>query len=119
MLLARTGNINLPLAGAEQQVRSVLENLLVARPRTKEFLIGYPALVVAGVAASLGWRRVGLAFALAGTIGTAGAINSFSHLHTPLVYTVWRTGNALLLGAALAVPAVMVLLWLSRRPVRS
>lgn len=119
MLLARTGNISLPLAGAEQQLRSVLENLLVARPRTKEFLIGYPALVVAGVAASLGWRRVALAFALAGTIGTAGAINSFSHLHTPLVYTVWRTGNALLLGAALAVPAVMVLLWLSRRPVRS
>lgn len=119
MLLARTGNIGLPLAGAEQNLRTVLENLLVARPRTKEFLIGYPALVVAGVAASLGWRRVALAFALAGTIGTAGAINSFSHLHTPLVYTAWRTGNALLLGAALAVPAVMVLLWLSRRPVRS
>ncbi|MDQ7840714.1 MAG: DUF5693 family protein [bacterium] len=119
MLLARTGNISLPLAGAEEQLRTVLENLLVARPRTKEFLIGYPALVVAGVAASLGWRRVALAFALVGTIGTAGAINSFSHLHTPLVYTVWRTGNALLLGAALAVPAVMVLLWLSRRPDRS
>ncbi|MDI6772473.1 MAG: DUF5693 family protein [bacterium] len=119
MLLARTGNISLPLAGAEEQLRTVLENLLVARPRTKEFLIGYPALVVAGVAASLGWRRVALAFALVGTIGTSGAINSFSHLHTPLVYTLWRTGNALLLGAALAVPAVMVLLWLSRRPARS
>ncbi len=119
MLLARTGNISLPLAGAEQSLRTVLENLLVARPRTKEFLIGYPALVLAGVAASLGWRRVALAFALAGAIGTAGAVNSFSHLHTPLVHTVWRTGNALLLGAVLAVPAVTVLLWLSRRPPRS
>lgn len=119
MLLARTGNISLPLAGVEQQLRTVLEDLLVARPRTKEFLIGYPALVIAGVAASLGWRRFAPAFALAGTIGTAGAINSFSHLHTPLLYTVWRTGNALLLGALLAVPAVMVLLWLSRRPGRS
>ncbi len=119
MLLVRTGNIGLPLAEAEQHIRTVLERLLVARPRTKEFLIGYPALAVAGAAASLGWRRVTLAFALVGAIGTAGAINSFSHLHTPLLYTAWRTANALLLGAILAVPAVLVLLWLSRRPVRS
>lgn len=119
MLLARTGNIDLPLAGAERSLRAVLESLLVARPRTKEFLIGYPALVLAGVAAALGWKRAALMFALGGAVGTAGAINSFSHLHTPLVYTVWRTGNALLLGAVLAVPAVAVLLWLSRRPVRS
>lgn len=115
MLLARTGNISLPLLGAEQQLRSVLEQLLVARPRTKEFLIGYPALVLAGTAASLGWRKAAVLFALVGTIGTAGAINSFSHLHTPLLYTVWRTGNALMLGAVLALPAVVVLRWIARR----
>jgi hypothetical protein len=115
MLLARTGNVSLPLLGAEQQLRSVLEQVLVARPRTKEFLIGYPALVLAGTAASLGWRKVALLFALVGTIGTAGAINSFSHLHTPLLYTMWRTGNALMLGAAIALPAVVVLRWIARR----
>jgi hypothetical protein len=119
MLLARTGNISLPLLGAEQQLRTVLESVLVARPRTKEFLVGYPALVLAGAAAGLGWRPAAVALAALGTVGAAGVINSFSHLHTPLVYTVWRTANALVLGAALAVPGVMVLLWLARRPARS
>lgn len=119
MLLARTGNISLPLVGAEQQLRTVLESVLVARPRTKEFLVGYPALVLAGTAAGLGWRPAAVALAAVGTIGTAGVINSFSHLHTPLIYTIWRTANALVLGAALAVPGVLVLLWLARRPARS
>jgi hypothetical protein len=56
---------------------------------------------------------------LAGAIGTAGAINSFSHLHTPLLYTFWRTGNALMVGAVLAVPAAVVLLWITPRISRS
>lgn len=115
MLLARTGNISLPLAEVEQQLRTTLEDILVARPRTKEFLIGYPALVLAGTAAALRWRRTALAAALIGTIGTAGAINSFAHAHTPLLYTLRRTGNAMLLGIVVALPLVLVLLWVDRR----
>ncbi len=114
-LLARTGNISVPVSGPEQRLRTVLESVLVARPRTKEFLIGYPSLVLAGAAAALGWRRVAFAFVLAGAVGTAGAINSFSHLHTPFLYTVWRTRNALVVGAAVALPAVLVLRWIARR----
>jgi len=119
VLLARTGNISVPVSGPEQQLRTVLESILVARPRTKEFLFGYPALVLAGASAALGWRRVALAFLLAGAVGTAGAINSFSHLHTPFLYTAWRTGNALVLGAVVALPAVLVLHWVARRTGRS
>jgi hypothetical protein len=119
ILLARTGNISVPVSGPEQQLRTTLENLLVARPRTKEFLFGYPALVLAGASTALGWRRAGIAFLLAGAVGTAGAINSFSHLHTPFLYTAWRTGNALILGAAVALPAVLVLTWIARRTARS
>jgi hypothetical protein len=115
LILARTGNVNLPLSGVEQQVRTTLESVLVARPRTKEFLVGYPALVLAGVAASLGWKRATLGFGAIGAIGTVGLVNSFSHIHTPLIYTVWRTGNALALGALVAVPGVLVLLWIARR----
>ncbi len=114
-LLARTGNISVPVSGPEQRLRTVLESALVARPRTKEFLIGYPSLVLAGAAAALGWRRVTFAFVLAGAVGTAGAINSFSHLHTPFLYTIWRTGNALVVGAAVALPAALVLRWIARR----
>jgi hypothetical protein len=119
MLLVRTGNVGLPLSGVEQQLRGALEQWLVARPRTKEFLLGYPALVLAGLAAARGWRWAAIPLAMAGAIGTAGAINSFSHLHTPLVHTIWRTGNALALGAILAIPAAVVLLWIGPRIPRS
>lgn len=115
LVLARTGNVNLPVSGVEQQLRTTLESVLVARPRTKEFLLGYPALVLAGVAAGLGWKRATLVFAAAGALGTVGLVNSFSHIHTPLIYTFWRTGNALALGALVAVPGVLVLLWIARR----
>ncbi len=115
MLLARTGNISFPLLGLEARLRTVLEDALVARPRTKEFLIGYPALAMMGTAAALGWRRAALVFGVVGAIGTAGAINSFSHLHTPVLYTVWRTGNALLLGAIIVLPALLVFTWIARR----
>jgi hypothetical protein len=115
ILLARTGNISAPISGTEQQLRQVLEELLVARPRTKEFLFGYPMLALAGLAATKGWRRLTIVFAAAGVVGTTGVINSFSHLHTPLLYTIWRTANALMLGALIAIPAVVVVLWLGRR----
>lgn len=115
VLLARTGNIGVPLSSAEQQLRQALEARLVARPRTKEFLLGYPALVLAGAAAASDLRETALALALLGTVGTAGAINSFSHLHTPLVHTLWRTVHALWLGAVLAFPAVVVVLWIRHR----
>jgi hypothetical protein len=115
ILLARTGNVSVPRSGAEQRVRQALEARLVARPRTKEFLLGYPALVLAGTAAASGRREVTLAFALLGTVGTAGAINSFSHLHTPLLHTIWRTVHAFWLGGVLALPAAVVLLWTGRR----
>jgi PAS domain-containing protein len=115
ILLARTGNISAPISGTEQQLRAALEDLLVARPRTKEFLVGYPMLALAGLAAARGWHRVTIGFAAAGVVGTSGVINSFSHLHTPLLYTLWRTANALGLGALLAIPAVVVILWIGRR----
>ncbi|MDR7420863.1 MAG: DUF5693 family protein [Armatimonadota bacterium] len=119
LLLARTGNVSVPLSGIEQQLRETLEAALGARPRTKEFLIGYPALVLAGLSAAAGWRRLALPLAMVGAIGTAGAVNSFSHIHTPVVYTFWRTANALLLGALAATPPALVLLWITRRTVRS
>lgn len=108
VLLARSGNFGFPLLGAEERLRTLAEQWLVARPRTKEFLIGHPALMLAAAAAVLGWRRWVLPLAAVGVIGQAGIINSFSHLHTPLLYTLWRTGNALAVGSVLGVIAIWV-----------
>lgn len=114
ILLARSGNFGLPLLAAEERLRNLMENLLVARPRTKEYLIGHPALMLAAAVAALGWRAWALPLAAVGAIGQAGIVNSFSHIHTPLLYVVWRTINALVLGSVLGVIAVVFLTWLAK-----
>jgi len=115
ILLARSGNFGLPLLGIEERLRTVLEDLLVARPRTKEYLIGHPALFLAGAAAAAGWRAWVLPLAAIAAVGQAGLVNSFSHIHTPLLYTVWRTVNALWLGTLLGALATGLVLAATRR----
>ncbi len=110
--VARSGNTLLPVPELELRVRSFLENIFLVRPRTKEFLIGHPALMAAVAAAR--WRREGYVPVLAalGTIGQVSLINSFEHLHSPLLVSVIRGSNGLVLGILVgilvaAVAAVM------------
>ena len=113
--LGRTGNTGLPaLGGFEIKARTVLERVLVARPRTKEFLIGHPAMILAAALALLGARRWVLPAAMVGAVGQTGLIDSFAHIHTPLVYTIERTVYALIIGSLIGAVLVGVLLW-SRR----
>jgi hypothetical protein len=116
--LMRSGNQ--PLAapsGAEMKLRDLLESLLVARPRTKEFLIGHPAFMLAIAVALRGRRNWLPLLALLGGIGQVSLLNSFCHLHMPLGVTLLRSFNGLWLGALLGV--VALLLWrrlFHRRP---
>lgn len=99
--ILRSGHteIGLPVSGAETALRRILENLLWIRPRFKEFLAGYPALVVLPLLAALprSWGLL-LAGAVATSIGQASLINSFEHLRTPIEVSLLRTANGLLLG---------------------
>ncbi|HKV45241.1 MAG TPA: DUF5693 family protein [bacterium] len=113
--LGRTGNAGLPVLGSvELRTRVILEHLVVARPRTKEFLIGDPFMVLTFALAMLGARRWLLPVALIGAVGQVGLVNSFSHIHTPLVYIVLRTIYALAIGSAIGGVLVGIVLW-SRR----
>src|SRR5579859_3929802 len=113
--LGRTGNTGLPaIGGLEVKVRTVLERVLVARPRTKEFLIGHPAMMLAIALAYLGARRWVLPLAMAGAVGQTNLVDSFSHIHTPLVYVLERTIYALIIGSVIGAVLIGALLW-SRR----
>ncbi len=113
--LGRTGNTGLPaLSGLELRSRHILEHLLVARPRTKEFLVGHPFMVLTFALAALDARRWVLPAAMLGAIGQVSLVNSFSHIHTPLVYVLLRTLYALVLGSLIGAALVGLLLW-SRR----
>ena len=95
--------------GEELRLRHLLESLLVVRPRTKEFLLGHPALMLA-VALSLRGRRAWLPLivVLAG-IGQISLLNTFCHFHSPLHVSLIRTFNGLWLGAIAGV--IVVLVW--------
>jgi hypothetical protein len=121
LLLARTGNDpGVGVSGTEMEVRSLLDRYLV-RPRTKEFLIGHPALWAALLLAVRrpAWR--GLApLLIIGWIGQVSMVNSFCHLHTPLMLTVARTANGLWLGILVGVALAWALdRWLPSTPMKS
>lgn len=100
LYLMRSGNF--PLLGAgelESRMRVLLERVLFARPRTKEFLIGYPALWLLAVFQGKPLRPVyRLILWLGVTVGFVTFFNSFCHLHTPLLFALLRFANALLLS---------------------
>ena len=113
--LGRTGNTGLPLLGPlELRTRVLMSHLVIARPRTKEFLIGDPFMVLAFALMALGARKWILPVALVGAVGQVGLVNSFSHIHTPLVYVFLRTIYALAFGSVIGAGLIGMVLWTRR-----
>ncbi len=102
LMLVRTGN-EAPgaVSDIELRFRALLESIMNVRPRTKEFLIGHPALVIA---IALLMRRahawLPLTMLLA-AVGQVSVVNTFCHLHSPLLVSLARVGWGALLGVAL------------------
>ncbi len=117
LYLTRSGNFPLlPASSLEAQMRILLERLLFMRPRTKEFLIGYPALWLLMSFSSPSLRpsyRVILWLGV--TVGFVTFFNSFCHVHTPLLYIFLRFVNALFLSVGVFVVywvVVKLALWI-------
>ncbi|MDE6881019.1 MAG: hypothetical protein K2P20_06630 [Oscillospiraceae bacterium] len=102
--IARTGHeTTVTVTTVEVLFRNYLENLLLARPRTKEFLVAFPCIMLAVHCAV---RRLPLftaLFGLAGTIGLTSVCNTFMHIRTPLYLGFTRTACSLALGLLLGV----------------
>lgn len=118
--LSRTGNEG-AASPIELMFRAFLENTLGVRPRTKEFLIAHPLLVL-GTYLCLKRKTGGLYVLIAGAIGQASVVGTFTHLHTPLYISFLRVmyglGFGVLIGLALvAVWEITVRGWTAwRRP---
>src|SRR5262249_39008283 len=88
---------------------------VLVRPRTKEFLVGHPALIVALALWALARGRAWIVPLLCvGAIGQESLVNSFCHLHTPIALTLARTWNSLWLGSLIGL-AVLPLVVSPRR----
>ena len=109
-LVLRSGNEGMEVSGAELKFRALLDRLLYVRPRTKEFLFSYPLLLTGIAFAIRGRRRWAAPLIVLGTIGMASSLNSFCHIHTPLLLTAIRTANGIACGTIIGI----VLYWIVR-----
>ena len=98
--ILRSGNhISFSIPIFEIQLREWLESLFFVRPRTKEFLIGYPVLLCTILFIDKGISRQWLwFFNLLGVVALISVVNSFCHIHTPLTISLTRTLLGLIIG---------------------
>lgn len=107
--ILRTGNISSEAVwDFEIKMRTILERLMFVRPRTQEFLIGYPSIFLA-LEFLKTKRDVGILFSIISLITPISIMNSFCHIHTPIYITLLRTLNGFILGSVVGYLLVIIL----------
>lgn len=100
--LGRSGNALVSVSGLELRLREILESIFLARPRFKEFLIGYPALMV-----MIYWYKkykqdlILLVLGLGVMMGSISMVNSFCHVFTAVTISANRTLAGLFTGVVI------------------
>lgn len=108
--LARTGHeTKIQASAMELILRNILEENLLARPRTKEFLIAFPALMVTIYFAKNKIKSFIFLGGLATVIGQTSIVNTFSHIRTPVYLSVVRTVYSLIYGVFLGIIYILIL----------
>ena len=95
--LSRTGNSGAELSAAESAMRTFLNDVMGVRPRSKEFLIGYPFTLLLFW---LGASRKNWILTIPAIIGQVSLVNTYAHIHTALIMSMQRSFNGLVLGIA-------------------
>ena len=101
--ILRSGNMK--ISGLENRIRNLISEVSLARPRTKEFLIGWPALAIfAYYIHSDKSKLLTWAFAAGSSILFASVMNTFCHVFTDMTTSVLRTVN----GLVFSVPFILI-----------
>ena len=104
LVIARTGNdAGVGVSGFELKVRAMLDRVLPVRPRTKEFLVGHPAFVLGIAWWWRGRRKLAIPAFVVGSLGQVSLLNTFCHIHTPLIVSLWRDSIGLVIGVLIGI----------------
>jgi hypothetical protein len=108
LMIARTGNdTGAGASGGEMVFRNLLDRYLYVRPRTKEFMIGHPLLIVgigmlsyitrhpSKVATWGGWTALVL---MVGSMGQTSVVNTLTHVHIPVTLSLARIALGAVIG---------------------
>jgi len=96
----------------ELKIRQLLDNILGVRPRTKELLIGHPLMLIL---LYFGYRYSMIPVLMIGIIGQVSIINTYTHIHTPVMISVQRSAHGLWIGMIIGIIAIIILEWAIRR----
>jgi hypothetical protein len=108
--ILRSGNyISFHIPMVESSMRDFLEKILFIRPRTKEFLVGYPFLFFTYYYVDTVISRKWLwFFNVMGAVALISLINSFCHFHTPVLVSLYRSILGVILGVAIGVVYIFI-----------
>ncbi|REK55491.1 MAG: hypothetical protein C6W55_09515 [Thermobacillus sp.] len=104
--MTRTGNSG-QVTSIEIAFRNFLESTFGVRPRTKEFLLAHP-LFVLGLFLSFRYRAAWVLM-IAGVLGQLSMVDTFAHIHSPILLSLIRC--LLGLGLGLIIGLILIALW--------
>lgn len=110
IMLLRSGHTsNVEPPSFELWFRNLLELITPARPRTKAIFLGFPALILLVFMANKRIYKISYPlFLIAATIGQANLVNSFSHIRTPILVSLYRILGEFVVSALLVLIVVVL-----------
>ncbi len=106
--LIRSGNVS-EISSAEAFMRNTITEFMTARPRTKEFLVGWPCLMLfVYYLKNVNVPFFNWIFAVGSSILFASVINSFCHVFTAAEIIYSRVINGLLIAIVVGVFALVI-----------
>ncbi len=107
--ISRSGNqSDITPSTFELALRSNLTSVLGVRPRFKEFAIGFPLMMLLPTLTATHKRLTGWLFAIGIAIGTSDIVDTFSHLHTPLLVSLLRIVNGVVIGIVVGILVIAI-----------
>lgn len=109
IFVGRSGHTyGVPVPAAELKFRAFLEQVLYARPRSKELLIGHPAFMLAVMAFYRKWPNLLFyTLVIVATIGQGSLVETFAHIRTPIFMSFMRGLGGIILGAGIGLIALL------------
>ena len=106
--ILRSGHVS-SISDAESLLRNTITELMRARPRTKEFLVGWPCLTLfVYYMKNVKPKLFCIIFAAGSSILFASCINSFCHVFTDASIIFSRVFNGLFIGLFVSVIAYIL-----------
>ncbi len=106
--IRRSGNVN-SISSVESAMRNFITDIFRARPRTKEFLVGYPCITLFIYYYKNTKIKILQAVLFCGSAITAASIaNSFCHVFTTVDVIYGRVVNGVIIGVVCSVAAYIL-----------